>query len=474
MTCEGRQWGPCQFSGASTQPCSVCGRGGTRSCTTGAGEYGGGVLIPNSCTAYRSELCNSCDDDGDGAVDENAANNGPVTNGACASGQGCPGTRTCSNGAYQCVYQTGHRLSCYRDYATPCANSTAACLADGTLGACQPPTPGPEACNGCDDDHDGVEDNNVGLPMGSLTRECQSSAGVCPGSSQTCHREVLSGYPVFYWGDCSAPAESCNGTDDDCDGSIDESDVCRTDSAVCQCQPRSCAEQGKNCGTIDDGCGWPLSCGSCTGGNTCGGDGTPNVCSGACTPLTQTQACQGKCGIVSNGCTGSYNCGGCTSPQTCGGGGTANVCGCTPVAYATACAGKNCGTVPNGCGGVYICGSTGNCTSPQTCGGGGTPNVCGCTITPQSTACSGKTCGTVSNNCGGTYSCGTCSGYSTCGGGGTPYACGCTPLSRAQACGEEQMCGSAANGCGGTISCGTCPTGTTCKGGVCSGNPTGG
>ncbi|MFY2560892.1 hypothetical protein ACN469_25025 [Corallococcus terminator] len=438
-------------------------------------ESGGGEVIAGSCTAYRAELCNGCDDDGDTQVDENATNNGPLTNGSCQSGDTCPGTSTCTSGAFQCIYQAGARVSCWSPFEDRCYGATAACRADGSRGACQPPVPGLEDCNGCDDDYDGVVDNLSGQAGGSLTRECQSGAGVCPGTSQSCRTEMAGGYTVRYWGACTAPTEGCNGADDDCDGSIDEGDVCLPGSEVCACQPQSCVQQGKNCGTIDDGCGWPLECGTCAAGKTCGGDGTPNVCSGACTPLTQTQACQGKCGTVSNGCTGSYQCGGCTSPQTCGGGGTENVCGCTPTSQAVACAGKNCGTVPNGCGGTYICGPTGGtCTSPQTCGGGGTANVCGCTTIPEATACAGKSCGSVSNGCGGTYTCGSCSGHNSCGGGGTPYACGCTPAPAYEVCGERE-CGSVSNGCGGLRSCGTCPTGMTCKaGGMCQGNPGGG
>ncbi|WP_234063479.1 hypothetical protein [Myxococcus stipitatus] len=435
----------------------------------GPGLEGGGSPIAGSCSQRGEERCNNCDDDGDGLVDENVSNDGPMVAGACQSSKGCTGTSTCTNGVLQCVYQTGQRRPCGGEFDEVCANASAACLPDGTLGACQPPVPGVELCNGCDDDYDGVVDNPPGQ-TGPLVRECQSSAGSCPGSSQTCVKEFVGGYTIRYWGACTAPAEICNGMDDDCDGSVDESDICRPDQQVCACQPMTCAQQGKNCGTIDDGCGWPLNCGTCVPGTTCGGGGTPNVCAGACTPLTQEQACQGKCGTVPDGCNGFYSCGGCNSPQTCGGGGTPNVCGCSPTPYATACAGKNCGSVPDNCGGTYTCGSTGTCTPPQTCGGGGAPNVCGCTIIPKATACAGKNCGLVSNGCGGTHDCGTCSGVNSCGGGGAPNVCGCTPLTKAEAC-EEQECGSASNGCGGSMSCGTCIGGTTCKGGICEGNP---
>jgi len=44
------------------------------------------------------------------------------------------------------------------------------------------------------------------------------------------------------------------------------------------CAPTTCAAQAKNCGTISDGCGGTLTCGTCTGGETCGGGGVANVC----------------------------------------------------------------------------------------------------------------------------------------------------------------------------------------------------
>jgi hypothetical protein len=44
------------------------------------------------------------------------------------------------------------------------------------------------------------------------------------------------------------------------------------------CEPRTCLEAGAECGTIDDGCGDPLVCGTCTGGEICGAGGQPNTC----------------------------------------------------------------------------------------------------------------------------------------------------------------------------------------------------
>ncbi|SEU37552.1 hypothetical protein SAMN05443572_112142 [Myxococcus fulvus] len=354
--CEGPYLGECTATGESTQSCTVCGRTGYRYCS----DFD---LMPESCSAHRAELCNACDDDGDGAVDEGLAG------AACTLPNGCSGVMSCSSSGGTCVWAPGS--------TKPCPNcgtgGYATCQQDGSIGLCRPVAPTGEIdCNGCDDNHDGVAD----------------------GASST--------------------AETCNGQDDDCDGAIDEGssgvegDACAVNVAQVCCEPTTCVAQGKNCGVISNGCGSPLDCGTCPSGQACGTGGVPNVC--ACAPIPEQTACSGKCGLVPNGCGSTWNCGGCTSPQSCGGGGTPNVCGCTPVSQATACAGKNCGLVSNGCGGTYSCG--GACTGYNSCGGGGNPNVCGCSADPN--ACDGRECGSVDNGCGGTMNCGTCLGTAYC------------------------------------------------------------
>ncbi len=440
-------WSDCRFSGASTEACSVCGRSGTRACSSE------GELLPGSCSAYAAETCNNCDDNGNGQTDEG------LTSGSCdPKGNGCWGTLTCITGGWRCIIPPERTVSC----AVQCgASARRQCGADGSLGICVRDVPAAELCNGCDDDGDGLVDNAPGQGSDTLTMSCEGPNGFCAGSGRRC----VGGR----WSEqCTAPAETCNGMDDDCDGLFDEDGVCRAGSAACLCRPVSCAQLGKTCGTMPDGCGGTLYCGTCPGGQGCGASGTPNVCgySSGCTPVAPSKACLGKnCGVVPDGCGGTYTCGSCTGYQSCGGGGTPNVCGCTPLTQATACSGKNCGTVSNGCGGTYTCG---NCSGYNTCGGGGTANVCGCTPLTQATACMGKNCGTVPNGCGGMYSCGVCSGYNTCGGGGTANVCGCTPMPGFEAC-DGAECGSAPNGCGGTVSCGGCPGGGYCRAGVCSG-----
>jgi hypothetical protein len=100
------------------------------------------------------------------------------------------------------------------------------------------------------------------------------------------------------------------------------------------CIPATCASLGFTCGAAGDGCGGSLSCGTCTSPTFCGGGGF-NQCGGnnmltpegglPCTPLT----CMGlgiNCGPAGDGCGGQLQCGTCAGGQICGGT-TPGVCG---------------------------------------------------------------------------------------------------------------------------------------------------
>jgi hypothetical protein len=95
------------------------------------------------------------------------------------------------------------------------------------------------------------------------------------------------------------------------------------------CTPLTCQQQNISCGPAGDGCGQPLSCGSCTMPQTCGGAvpfqcGVPDA--GTCVPAT-CQSLGVNCGANGDGCGNIIQCGVCTGGQTCGGGGKPGVCG---------------------------------------------------------------------------------------------------------------------------------------------------
>ncbi len=187
------------------------------------------------------------------------------------------------------------------------------------------------------------------------------------------------------------------------------------------CRPITCESVGKNCGQLPDGCGGVLECGTCSGGDTCGGAGTANVCGpGTCNPRSCAML-GAQCGPVSDGCATVLQCGSCPQGENCGGGGP-NKCGtCAPQTCTQLQ--RNCGLVADGCGGMVSCGT---CTVPgESCGGGGTANVCGSGgCVPKTCAEVGAQCGEVNDGCGNTMFCGNCSGFATCGGAGMANVCG--------------------------------------------------
>ena len=85
------------------------------------------------------------------------------------------------------------------------------------------------------------------------------------------------------------------------------------------CNPTTCLAEGKDCGTIDDGCGGTLSCGTCSGQDTC----VSNVCT--CQPTT-CGAEGAECGTLADGCGVDLSCGTCSGEEVCAAGGTANLC----------------------------------------------------------------------------------------------------------------------------------------------------
>jgi hypothetical protein len=161
-----------------------------------------------------TEVCNGCDDDLDGLVDE-APNQGPHTlTRACTNACGVAGTQACNGSPW---------------------------------GACYVAT---EACNSCDENLDGALNNAPGQGPNTLTRACNPNS-CTQGGIETCTSTGWSG--------------SCNG----CGGTASCTNFCGaggTTSCTASCQLSACysPEACNNCddnanGVVDEG----LSCQPC-------------------------------------------------------------------------------------------------------------------------------------------------------------------------------------------------------------------
>jgi hypothetical protein len=130
-----------------------------------------------------SELCNNIDDNCNGMTDEGNPGGGA----ACATGQlgvCAAGTKTCTSGA----------LTCVRNVA-----------------------PSTEKCNALDDDCNGQTDET----FTDLNSACDAGVGDCSRSgTRVCRPDTLGTQCSATPGNPTAPA--CDGRDNDCDGIVDE------------------------------------------------------------------------------------------------------------------------------------------------------------------------------------------------------------------------------------------------------------
>jgi len=280
----------------SPQPttCGVgaCASTGTTSCVGGASQ--------DSCTpgtpAATDATCNGIDDDCDGLVDEDFAPEPTSCGvGACAA----TGTTSCLNGSVQNSCTPGapalNDALCNtvdddcdgavdEDYVSvPTSCGVGLCTAIGSISclngqeqdSCTPGAPAPSdaVCDGLDEDCDGlVDEDHILVPTSCGIGAC-ASAGLlsCVGGLiiDTCNAGVPASNDA-----------TCDGIDEDCDGSLDE-DVILDDGNPCtadSCDPVTGVQHdpvpaGTDC---DDG-------NACDGGAVCDGAGicqtgsTPNI-----------------------------------------------------------------------------------------------------------------------------------------------------------------------------------------------------
>ncbi len=215
-------------------------------CGIGISACREGEVVCTDNPEPAEEQCNGQDDNCDGTTDEGDPGGGDACDtgffGACA-----PGRTACVEGGVVCEAESaptdeacdgldndcdgmmdegdfGDMALCASGDTGRCAPGHFECL-DGQLSCLPNEDPAEEACNGEDDDCDGVVDE-------SLLNAC---------------------------GRCGRlPREACNGEDDDCDGSTDEGRLCEAPEACIHggcadpCPDNECPEAGEVC--VDGGC----------------------------------------------------------------------------------------------------------------------------------------------------------------------------------------------------------------------------
>ncbi len=223
------------------QPCS------------GIGACGPGVVVcavgyatcstnPNgSQPQSKAEACNGKDDDCDGQTDEGFVL-GEAGSGGVAVGAPCLGTGDCGIGKVVCS-ASGAPI-CSSDPGGPDSKAK------------------PEACNGRDDDCDGLTDEGLTLQGQPVGQAC-ISPGACGAGKVVCDKKGKTVCSSAV-GQSGSPAhdEECNGQDDDCDGLTDENFALNGVALGAACAGKglcgngvvACSAQGTvTCSTLADG-----------------------------------------------------------------------------------------------------------------------------------------------------------------------------------------------------------------------------
>ncbi len=239
-----------------------------------------GVVCNAAPHPPRDEVCNGLDDDCDGETDEGSAD-------CCVPGE-----------ARACGVETG-----------ACAAGTQLCGAARSWGGCEGAVgPGVEACNGVDDDCDGLTDEDQGT-VSCGVGACAHEAAACVGG------QVVACDPFV-----GALAEACNGLDDDCDGVVDDEAAgtgvactagigacARAGTTVCSdggvlCDAVAGAPVAESCNGLDDDCDGVVD------DDTCGGNGScadpyvvPAEGQEATFQIAQTNSVRPLCGAPADG-----------------------------------------------------------------------------------------------------------------------------------------------------------------------------